>query len=101
MASFLYEPDLQDGNQAESVKEELEVELRHLQRELKDHDEMVLKFRDLKLDYSQLLKSYEKSEQIRRDQKQMIKLRGQEIQKLNKLLRQAERELARTKSRAK
>jgi len=50
----------------------LEAEIRQLNRELKDRDQLYMKFKDLKLDYKQLLESFEKSEEIRREQKALI-----------------------------
>lgn len=49
-----------------SKNQGLEQEMRHLTRELKQHDHLYMKYKDLKLDYKQVLDALEKSESIRR-----------------------------------
>ena len=46
-----------------------------------------MKFKDLKVDYKQMLDSFEKSEKIRREQKQIIYEQSKEISHMKKQLK--------------
>jgi hypothetical protein len=59
-------------NELRNKNKVLEAEVRQLTREVQKHDQLYLKFKDLKLDYKQMLDSFERSEKIRREQKQVI-----------------------------
>ena len=50
----------------------LELELKRHQVHLAQTDELHQKYRCLKIDYRQLLQSFERSEEIRREQKELI-----------------------------
>ena len=80
-------------NEHSGSKRELEAEVRQLRRELQNHDQLYVKFKDLKLDYKQLLESFEKSESIRREQKELIAKRDLKIKKLQQALKNVEREV--------
>jgi predicted phage gp36 major capsid-like protein len=57
-----------------------------------------MKFKDLKVDYKQMLDSFEKSEAIRREQKQMIHDQKHEIKHLRNALRKSEKLVKKLKS---
>lgn len=68
-----------------------ECEVKRLQQEVTElrklqvqHDQTYTKFKDLKLDYRQLLDQFEKSETLRRDQKKLMQDQKQDVSRLKK-----------------
>lgn len=68
-----------------------------MNRELKQHDQLYMKFKDLKIDYKQLLESFEKSESIRREQKEIMQGQKSDISKLKRAFRKSESKVAKMK----
>ena len=56
-----------------------------------------MKFKDLKVDYKQMLDSFEKSEKIRREQKQIIYEQSKEISHMKKQLKRTQAKLKKLK----
>lgn len=50
----------------------LELELKRATQHLNQLDSLHIKYKDVKIDYKQLLQSFERSEEIRREQKELI-----------------------------
>ena len=71
---------------------ELEQTIAELSSKLKQKDQMYMKFKDLKLDYKQLLDQFEQSEIERREQKEQIANNAKVIHNLKKLIRQKKRQ---------
>lgn len=57
----------QKSRDSENRNLELESLVRQMEAELKNHDELYMKYKDLKLDYKQVVDTLEKSEELRRE----------------------------------
>ena len=60
----------------------MELELKRIQVHLSKADETHQKYKSVKIDYKQLLQSFERSEEIRREQKELINEQSLQLKSL-------------------